>query len=140
LTHINPQAMKVEHIGIAVKNVDSAIKIYEKLLNTTCYKTENVEDEHVLTAFFKRVNPKLNFLRLQIPIQQLRNLLNKRGEGLHHIAFEVDNIEQEMRRLENEGFRLLNKQPVKGADNKLVVFIHPKDNHGVLIELCQAAE
>jgi len=131
--------MKVEHIGIAVKNVDSAIKIYEKLLNTTCYKTENVEDEHVLTAFFQTGESKVELLEATTPDSAIAKFIEKRGEGLHHIAFEVDNIEQEMRRLENEGFRLLNKQPVKGADNKLVVFIHPKDNHGVLIELCQAA-
>jgi methylmalonyl-CoA/ethylmalonyl-CoA epimerase len=132
--------MKVEHIGIAVKNVDSAIKIYEKLLNTTCYKTENVEDEHVLTAFFQTGESKVELLEATNSDSAIAKFIEKRGEGLHHIAFEVDNIEQEMRRLENEGFRLLNKQPVKGADNKLVVFIHPKDNHGVLIELCQAAE
>ncbi len=132
--------MKVEHIGIAVKNVDSAIKIYEKLLNTKCYKTENVENEHVLTAFFRTGDSKVELLEATSSDSAIAKFINKRGEGLHHIAFEVDNIEQEMKRLENEGFRLLNNRPVKGADNKLVAFIHPKDNHGVLIELCQAAE
>lgn len=129
--------MKVEHIGIAVKNVDSAIKIYEKLLNTKCYKTENVENEHVLTAFFQTGDSKVELLEATSYDSAIAKFIKERGEGLHHIAFEVENIEQEMRRLENEGFSVLNKKPVKGADNKLVAFIHPKDNHGVLIELCQ---
>jgi methylmalonyl-CoA/ethylmalonyl-CoA epimerase len=131
--------MKVEHIGIAVKNLESAKQTYEKLLGTKCYKTEKVEKEQVLTAFFKTGDCKVELLEANSPDSVIAKFIKKKGEGLHHIAFQVEDIEKEMRRLENEGFRVLNEQPARGADNMLVAFIHPKDNHGVLIELCQPA-
>jgi methylmalonyl-CoA/ethylmalonyl-CoA epimerase len=130
--------MKIEHIGIAVKNVESAIQTYEKLLNTKCYKTETVKSEEVLTAFFRTGESKVELLEPTSRQSAIAKFIDKRGEGLHHIAFEVEDIESEMNRLKKEGFRILNEQPVKGADNKRIAFIHPKDNHGVLIELCQS--
>ena len=129
---------KVEHIGIAVKNLDNAIPLFEKLLNSLCYKTELVETEKVNTAFLKQGETKIELLESTDPEGVIARFIEKKGEGLHHIAFEVDNIEQEMERLKNEGFVLLNEKPKPGADNKLICFLHPKNTNGVLIELCQS--
>jgi methylmalonyl-CoA/ethylmalonyl-CoA epimerase len=128
---------KVEHIGIAVKELAVSIPLFEKLLNTPCYKTEQVESEHVNTAFFQKGETKLELLESTLPDGVIAKFIEKKGEGLHHIAFEVDDIEAEMKRLQAEGFVLLNQQPKQGADNKLVCFLHPKGTNGVLVELCQ---
>ena len=128
---------KVEHIGIAVKNLKESISLYEKLLGTSCYKTEAVESEGVNTAFFLNNHTKIELLESQIPGGIIDKFLEKKGEGMHHIAFEVPDIVMEMERLKQDGFKLLNETPKKGADNKWVCFIHPKDTNGVLIELCQ---
>lgn len=128
---------KVEHIGIAVKDLESACKVYEKLLNTACYKTEYVASEAVNTAFFSIGVNKIELLAGTNEENAITKFINKKGEGIHHIAFAVDNIYAEMERLKNEGFTLLNETPKKGADNKLICFVHPKDANGVLIELCQ---
>ncbi len=127
---------KVEHIGIAVKDLTNSIPLFEKLLNSTCYKTESVESEQVSTAFFRSGSTKIELLESTDPDGVIAKFVNKKGEGIHHIAFEVDDIEQEMERLRNEGFVLLNETPKPGADNKLVCFLHPKTTNGVLIELC----
>jgi len=128
---------KVEHIGIAVKSLASSVPLFEKLLNSSCYKTESVESEQVITAFFKKGETKIELLESSVPDAVIARFIEKKGEGLHHIAFEVDNIEKEMERLKSEGFVLLDKKPKIGADNKLVCFLHPKFTNGVLIELCQ---
>lgn len=128
---------KIEHIGIAVKQLSTAIPLFEKLLNTGCYKTEKVEDEQVETAFFKKDNTKIELLESITEDGVIARFIEKKGEGLHHIAFEVEDITIEMKRLEKEGFILLNKEPKKGADNKLICFLHPKTTNGILIELCQ---
>lgn len=128
---------KIEHIGIAVKSFDSAVPLFEKLLNTPCYKTEAVESEHVNTAFFRQGENKIELLESSTPDGVIARFIEKKGEGIHHIAFDVEDIEAEMQRLVNEGFVLLNDKPKKGADNKLVCFLHPKHTNGVLIELCQ---
>jgi len=128
---------KIEHIGIAVKNLDSAINTYEKLLNTDCYKTESVVSEMVTTAFLKTGENKIELLQASAPESTIAKFIERKGEGIHHIAFLVDDILAEMDRLKNEGFQLLNDQPKKGADNKMVCFVHPKDANGVLIEICQ---
>lgn len=128
---------KIEHIGIAVKSFDSAVPLFEKLLNTPCYKTETVESEHVNTAFFRQGENKIELLESSTPDGVIARFIEKKGEGIHHIAFDVEDIEAEMQRLVQEGFVLLNEKPKKGADNKLVCFLHPKHTNGVLIELCQ---
>lgn len=128
---------KVEHIGIAVKELAVSIPLFEKLLNTSCYKTELVESEHVNTAFFQKGETKLELLESTVPDGVIAKFIEKKGEGLHHIAFDVEDIEAEMKRLQEEGFVLLNAQPKAGADNKLVCFLHPKGTNGVLVELCQ---
>ena len=127
---------KIEHIGIAVNSLASAVPLFEKLLNSPCYKTEPVEAERVNTAFFRIGETKIELLESTDPEGVVARFISKNGEGLHHIAFEVANIEQEMERLKKEGFVLLNEKPKPGADNKLVCFLHPKDTNGVLIELC----
>ena len=132
--------MHIDHIGIAVKNLNDAVDTYEKLLNTPCYKTETVESEKVETAFFQTGQSKVELLGATDTDSVIAKYLNKRGEGLHHIAFEVDDIHAELKRLREEGFTILNDEPKKGADNKLVAFVHPKDNNGVLVELCQSAD
>ncbi len=129
--------LKVEHIGIAVKDFNKAIPLFEKLLNTPCYKTETVESEQVHTAFFHQGQSKVELLESIDPDGIIARFIAKKGEGIHHIAFEVEDIHAEMARLQAEGFVLLNEQPKKGADNKWVCFLHPKDTNGVLIELCQ---
>lgn len=129
--------LKVEHIGIAVKNLAVAIPIYEKLLNASCYKTEQIISENVNTAFYKSGETKIELLESIADESAIAKFIDKRGEGLHHIAFEVADIVAEIQRLQEEGFTLINEQPKKGADNKLVCFLHPKDACGVLVELCQ---
>ena len=129
--------LKVEHIGIAVRTLAESVPLFEKLLNSQCYKTEVVESEKVNTAFFKTKDTKIELLESIEENGVISKFIDKKGEGLHHIAFEVDNIEREMERLRNEGFALLNDKPKKGADNKLVCFLHPKSTNGVLIELCE---
>jgi methylmalonyl-CoA/ethylmalonyl-CoA epimerase len=128
----------VEHIGIAVKNLEQSIPLFERLLNSPCYKTESVDSENVHTAFFLQKGAKIELLESTDPDGVIAKFIAKKGEGMHHIAFEVHDIQAEMDRLKKEGFTLLNEIPKKGADNKLVCFVHPKDSNGVLIELCQS--
>ena len=128
---------KVEHIGIAVKELAIAIPLFEKLLNSQCYKTEYVETEQVNTAFFKTGETKIELLESSTQTGVITNFLEKKGPGIHHIAFEVADIYAEMERLSKQGFTLLNATPKAGADNKLVCFLHPKTTGGVLVELCQ---
>ena len=129
---------QVEHIGIAVKNLDISIPLFEMLLNTSCYKTETVDSENVNTAFFQTGSTKIELLESSTSDGVISKFIEKKGEGIHHIAFEVADIEAEMKRLSSEGFQLLNETPKKGADNKLVCFLHPKGTNGVLVELCQS--
>jgi methylmalonyl-CoA/ethylmalonyl-CoA epimerase len=129
--------LKVEHIGIAVKSLSESVPLFEKLLNTNCYKTESVVSENVNTAFFQNAETKIELIESTSEQGVVSKFIEKKGEGIHHIAFEVEDIEQEMSRLKKEGFILLNEQPRQGADNKLVCFLHPKSTNGVLIELCQ---
>lgn len=128
--------LKVEHIGIAVKALNSSVPLFEKLLNTACYKTETVSSEQVNTAFFQQGETKIELLESSDAQGVIARFIEKKGEGIHHIAFETEDIEAEMKRLQNEGFVLLNEQPKRGADNKMVCFLHPKHTNGVLIELC----
>lgn len=128
--------LKVEHIGIAVNNLAQSIPLFEKLLNTGCYKTEAVASEQVTTAFFRQGDTKIELLESTDPQGVIARFIEKKGEGIHHIAFEVADIEAEMKRLQAEGFTLLNETPKPGADNKLVCFLHPKGTNGVLVELC----
>lgn len=128
---------KLEHIGIAVRDLEVSIKTYETLLSTNCYKREIVESEGVITAFFQTEHTKIELLEATNEKSPIHKFIQKKGEGIHHMAFEVEDIKNEMSRLKKEGYRLLNKEPKQGADQKLVCFIHPKDSHGVLIELCQ---
>lgn len=128
---------KIEHIGIAVKNIESANLVYEKILGTPSYKQELVQSEQVNTSFFKVGENKIELLEATRPDSPIAKFLAKKGEGIHHIAFDVEDIVSEMARLKAEGFVLLNEAPKKGADQKLVCFVHPKDTNGVLIELCQ---
>jgi len=127
----------IEHIGIAVKNLTQSIPLFELLLQTPCYKTETVESEKVTTAFFKQGDTKIELLESMEADGVIAKFIEKKGEGMHHIAFAVSDIEAEMKRLANAGFTLLNPAPKKGADNKLVCFLHPKSTNGVLVELCQ---
>ncbi|WP_018478389.1 methylmalonyl-CoA epimerase [Pontibacter roseus] len=129
--------LNVEHIGIAVKNFSEANGLYFKLLGVEPYKTEFVESEAVNTSFFKVGGTKIELLEGTTPDSAISKFVEKRGEGIHHIAFEVEDILAEMERLKNEGFTLLNEVPKKGADNKLVCFVHPKSANGVLVELTQ---
>jgi len=130
----------VDHIGIAVKDLSVSIPLFEKLLNTPCYKTEMVEGEQVQTAFFKKEDTKIELLESSTADGVISKFIEKKGEGIHHIAFDVEDIESEIRRLKEEGFVVLNEQPKRGADNKLVCFLHPKGTNGVLVELCQDAK
>lgn len=129
--------VRIEHIGIAVNDLKASIELYEQLLNTPCYKTEAVESEFVETAFFKVGDSKIELLEASNPDSAIAKFISKKGQGIHHIAYEVENIHAEMKRLEALGFELLNKEPKRGADNKLVCFLHPKTSGGVLVELCQ---
>lgn len=128
--------LKIEHIGIAVKKLSAAVPLFEKLLNSQCYKTEQIESEKVNTAFFKKGDTKIELLESTDPHGVVAKYIDKKGEGMHHIAFEVEDIAAEMARLKAEGFILLNDTPKPGADNKMVCFLHPKETSGVLIELC----
>ena len=128
--------LKAEHIGIAVKDLSISVPLFEKLLNSECYKTELVATEAVNTAFFKKGETKIELLESTDPDGVIAKFIERKGEGLHHIAFDVADIYAEMDRLKGEGFILLNEEPKPGADNKLVCFLHPKGTNGVLIELC----
>lgn len=127
----------VEHIGIAVKSLEVSIPLFEKLLNTKCYKTESVASEQVNTAFFQTGQSKIELLESSSPDGVIARYVDKKGEGIHHIAFDVSDIHAEMKRLQDEGFVLLNPEPKRGADNKWVCFLHPKGTNGVLVEICQ---
>lgn len=127
---------KVEHIGIAVKDLAISIPLFEQLLNASCYKTEEVESEKVTTAFFQKGETKIELLQGMTADSVITRYIEKKGEGMHHIAFEVADIHAEMQRLAAAGFTLLNETPKPGADNKLICFLHPKGTNGVLIELC----
>jgi len=133
MNHIN----KIEHIGIAVKDINQANTLYEKLLGVPPYKQEEVESESVITSFFKVGENKIELVASTKEDGPIGKFISKKGEGIHHIAFDVDDIEKELERLKKEGFQLINKTPKKGADNKLVAFVHPKTTNGVLVELCQ---
>ena len=128
---------KIEHIGIAVKNLEASNRLYEKLLGTAPYKQEEVASEGVRTSFFKSGPNKIELLESSTTDGPIAKFLEKKGEGIHHIAFEVTDIVAELKRLKKEGFIILNETPKKGADNKLVAFVHPKSTKGVLVELCQ---
>jgi len=128
---------KIEHIGIAVNNLEEAIKTYTELLGTACYKTEAVESEGVKTAFFKVGDSKIELLEASGENSPIAKFIAKKGEGIHHIAFDVSDIGSSMKDLAGKGFQLLNEVPKNGADNKLVAFLHPKSSNGVLVELCQ---
>ena len=128
--------LKVEHIGIAVKSIKASIPLFEQLLNTRCYKTEEVQSEQVNTAFLKAGDTKIELLESLSDQGVIHKYLEKKGEGVHHIAFEVEDIAAEMNRLKTAGFHFLNDTPKRGADNKLICFIHPKCTNGVLVELC----
>ncbi len=129
--------LKLEHIGIAVNDLSSSVPLFEKLLNSQCYKKENVEAEKVVTAFFRSGATKVELLESSDPEGVIAKFISKKGEGLHHLAFEVEDIYEEIKRLKQEGFALLSDAPKAGADNKLVVFLHPKSCGGVLVELVQ---
>jgi methylmalonyl-CoA/ethylmalonyl-CoA epimerase len=128
---------KIEHIGIAVKDLEVSNVLFEKLFGVAAYKSEAVESEGVITSFFKNGPNKIELLAATNPESPIAKFLEKKGEGIHHIAFDVIDIVAEVERLKKEGFVVLNENPKKGADNKLVVFLHPKSTNGVLIELCQ---
>ena len=128
---------KIEHIGIAVKSIEESNKLFSKLLNTEPYKMEEVESEHVNTSFFQLGESKIELLEATDPVSPIAKFIEKKGEGIHHIAYDVEDIEAEMKRLSAEGFVLLNEKPKRGADNKLVCFLHPKSTNGVLVEICQ---
>ena len=128
---------KIEHIGIAVRNLDNANQLFQDILNTPSYKSEIVESEGVSTSFFKVGPNKIELLQATNPDSPIAKFIEKKGEGIHHIAFAVDNVEDEIKRLTAKGYRLINQTPKNGADNKLIAFLHPKSSNGVLIELCQ---
>jgi methylmalonyl-CoA/ethylmalonyl-CoA epimerase len=130
--------MYLEHIGIAVKNLEEAIQTYETLLGTNCYKRETVEEQQVETAFLKAGESKIELLGATSDSSVIEKFIAKKGEGLHHMAFEVDDIEAESERLTANGFTMINETPREGADDKRIAFLHPKNNHGVLVELCES--
>ncbi|MCH8534198.1 MAG: methylmalonyl-CoA epimerase [Flavobacteriaceae bacterium] len=130
---------KIEHIGIAVKNIKEATETYEALLNKKPYKEEEVESEGVKTVFFETGESKIELLGATSDQSPIAKYLDKKGEGIHHIAFAVDDINFEIQRLEAKGFQLINQKAKPGADGKIIAFLHPKSNHGVLVELCQDA-
>ncbi len=129
--------LTIEHLGIAVKNLEQSNELFTKLLGQAPYKLEKVESEGVSTSFFMMGKSKIELLEATSSNSPIAKFIEKKGEGIHHIAFEVADIYAEMKRLQNEGFTLLSEQPKKGADNKLICFLHPKATNGVLIELCQ---
>lgn len=128
---------KLEHIGIAVKSIDTANKLFAGLLGNAHYKIEEVESEGVKTSFFEISGVKIELLEATRPDSPIAKFIEKRGEGIHHLAFEVNDIGSEMEKYQNKGYELINKEPKKGADNKMICFLHPKTTAGVLIELCQ---
>lgn len=128
---------KIEHIGIAVKNLEFSNDLFEKLFGAPNYKVEEVASEGVKTSFFKVGENKIELLEATTKDSPITKFIEKKGEGIHHIAFDVDDINAEIKRLKKEGFKVLNETPKRGADNKLVAFLHPKSSNGVLIELCQ---
>lgn len=128
---------KVEHIGIAVKNIKASNELFEKLFGKAHYKIEAVESESVSTSFFQLGETKIELLEATHPDSAIAKFIEKKGEGIHHIAYEVEDIIAEMKRLQSEGFVLLQQEPKKGADNKLICFLHPKSTNGVLVEICQ---
>jgi methylmalonyl-CoA/ethylmalonyl-CoA epimerase len=128
---------KIEHLGIAIKDASVSVPLFEKLLNSKCYKTETVESEHVITHFFEVGPNKIELLEATTQDSAIAKFIEKKGEGIHHIAYSVDDIYAEMDRLKAEGFIFINETPKAGADNKLIAFLHPKSTNGVLIELCQ---
>jgi methylmalonyl-CoA/ethylmalonyl-CoA epimerase len=131
---------KIEHIGIAVKDIEISNDLFGKLFGKPHYKTETVESEGVMTSFFEVGPNKIELLQATNEESPIAKFIDKKGEGIHHIAFAVEDIEAEIKRLTNEGFRMIHEQPKKGADNKLIAFLHPKATNGVLIELCQDIE
>lgn len=131
---------KIEHIGIAVKSIEASNLLFEKLFGAPAYKQEEVSSEGVKTSFFRNGPNKIELLEATHPDSSIAKFIEKKGEGIHHIAFDVEDIHSEIKRLQAEGFVLLNEVPKKGADNKLVAFLHPKTTNGVLIELCQKME
>ncbi|HSU29184.1 MAG TPA: methylmalonyl-CoA epimerase, partial [Chitinophagaceae bacterium] len=128
--------LKIDHIGIAVKSLAEAVPLYEKLLGTPCYKTELVELEKVNTAFFRMGESKIELLESTDPNGVIAKFIEKKGEGVHHIAYEVTSLENEIARLQKEGFVMLDEKPRPGADNKLICFLHPRNTKAVLVELC----
>lgn len=128
--------LKIDHVGIAVTHLSASIPLFEKLLNTPCYKTEAVEGEQVNTAFFKCGESKIELVEAYAPGSAINSFIAKRGEGIHHLAFEVEDIKEEAARLVSEGFTLINETPRRGADNKMICFLHPGSTNGVLVELC----
>ena len=131
---------KLEHIGIAVKSIEDSDRLYHQLLGTPSYKHEEVSSQMVLTSFFKAGESKIELLQATHPESPLQKFIDKKGEGIHHIAFEVNDIKAEMQRLKAAGYQLLQDEPSEGADNKLICFIHPRSANGVLIEICQSIE
>lgn len=129
--------MKIEHIGIAVKDIEASNELFEALFDAPHYKIESVESEGVLTSFFKVGDSKIELLQATNPDSPIAKFITKKGEGMHHIAFEVDDIEAEILRLKAKGFKMIHEMPKFGADNKRIAFLHPKSTNGVLIELCQ---
>lgn len=128
---------KIEHLGIAVENIDESLKIYEKLLGTKCYKIEEVESEGVKTAFLQIGESKIELLEATNPSSPIAKFLSKKGKGIHHIAFDSSDIDEDIKRLKSEGFELIHQTPKDGADNKKIAFLHPKSTDGILVELCQ---
>ena len=128
---------KIEHLGIAVKDLNKSNELFKKLLGEQSYKTEAVDSEAVTTSFFKVGDQKIELLEASEPNSTIARFIERRGEGMHHLAFHVENIDKEIERLEKEGFEFVSKTPTKGPDNKMVVFLHPKTTNGVLVELCQ---
>lgn len=128
---------KIEHLGIAVQSIEQSLPLYEKLLGTACYKTEMVESEFVKTAFLHIGESKIELLEATNPESAIAKFLEKKGKGFHHIAFDVDDIENEIERLISEGFEMIHRSPKAGADNKLIAFLHPKSTDSLLVELCQ---
>jgi methylmalonyl-CoA/ethylmalonyl-CoA epimerase len=128
---------KIEHLGIAVKSIQESSKIYEKLLGSACYKLEEVESEGVKTAFFQIGESKIELLEATNESSPIAKFIAKKGQGIHHIAFDVTDIQSEINRLQEEGFELIHTTPKGGADNKIIAFLHPKSTDGILVELCQ---
>lgn len=132
--------MHIDHIGIAVRDLEQAVETYQKILNRPCLKREIVETQQVETAFFETGESKVELLGATAPGSVIDSYIKKKGEGLHHVAFEVENIEAEIERLKKEGFSILNDTPQPGADHKRIAFLHPKSCNGVLVELCQSTK